>query len=55
MKSDNRWEVSIISLKDENEIVYKVTRRYPSMSVAETKVFTDKESAKKQFEDWLDD
>lgn len=33
---------------------YKVTRRLPEMSVAETKIFTTKEEAKKQVEEWLE-
>ena len=32
---------------------FKVTRRMPSMSVAETKVFRSKEKAIRQFEEWL--
>lgn len=48
-----KWEVSIIELEDHGKKVFKVTRRLPEMSVAETKVFSSKDSAKKQFEDWL--
>ncbi len=33
--------------------IYKVTRRIPELSVSETKVFTKKEYAKEQFDDWL--
>ena len=33
--------------------MYKVTRRMPTMLVAETKIFKSKEEAKKQFEEWL--
>ena len=31
----------------------KVTRRLPELSVAETKMFSSKEEAKKQFNEWL--
>ena len=48
-----RWEVSIIRFWDENGHKYKVTRRLPEISVAETKVFKSKKRAKKQFDDWL--
>ena len=47
-----KWEVSIIELEN-GERKYKVTRRIPELSVAETKVFSSKEDAKKQFDDWL--
>jgi len=32
---------------------FKVTRRLPEMSVAETKIFRSKKNAKKLFDDWL--
>lgn len=32
---------------------FKVTRRLPNLSVAETKLFRSKEDAKKQVEEWL--
>lgn len=48
-----KWEVSIIKLADEQGIQYKVTRRLAEMAVAETKFFSSKEEAKKQFEEWL--
>lgn len=34
---------------------YKVTRRMAEMSIAETKFFSSKEEAKRQFEEWLGD
>ena len=49
-----KWEVSIIELQNKEGKKFKVTRRFPSMSVAETKVFKTKEEAKKQFKDWLE-
>ena len=48
-----RWELSMTEFEAENEKHYKVTRRIPSMSVAETKVFSSKEEAKRQFDEWL--
>ena len=48
-----KWEVSIMEYHDENVIKFKVTRRIPELSVAETKTFTSKEKAKRQFEEWL--
>jgi len=32
---------------------WKVTRRLPELTVAETKVFKSKEEAIKQYEEWL--
>ena len=48
-----KWEVSIIELKENGKIRYKVTRRIPEMSVSETKVFSSKQSALNQVKDWL--
>ena len=50
---NKQWEVSIIQFYDGKIKKYKVTRRIPKMSVAETKVFNSKEEARKQFEEWL--
>lgn len=47
------WEVSIMELRNHIGTKYKVTRRLASMSVAETKIFTTKEEAKRQFDEWL--
>ncbi|MDP2909148.1 MAG: hypothetical protein Q8N77_05060 [Nanoarchaeota archaeon] len=47
------WEVSITEFQSKEGKKFKVTRRLPSMSVAETKVFKTKEEAKRQFEEWL--
>ena len=49
-----KWEVSIIEIENDVGKKYKVTRRAPEMSVAETKVFRSKEEAKKQFDEWLE-
>lgn len=48
-----KWEISIMEIVDEEGKKYKVTRRLPVMSVAETKIFDSKEKAIKQFNDWL--
>jgi hypothetical protein len=48
-----KWEVSIIEFFENENKKYKVTRRLPEMSVAETKIFEKLEEAKKQFNDWL--
>lgn len=48
-----KWEVSIMEIQEANVIKYKVTRRIAQVSVAETKIFSSKEEAKKQFEMWL--
>lgn len=45
---NKKWEVSIIELEDDEGIKYKVTRRIPEMSVAETKIFRSKEEARNQ-------
>lgn len=49
-----KWEMSIIELKNNKGKKFKVTRRLPELSVAETKVFRSNKKAKKQFEDWLE-
>jgi len=48
-----KWGVSIIEFENDVGKKYKVTRRVPEMSVANTKVFNSKEEAKKQFDEWL--
>lgn len=47
------WEVSIIEVENGVGKKYKVTRRVPSLMVAETKMFRSKEEARKQFDEWL--
>jgi len=53
-KEKIEWEVSIIELKKGKGTRYKVTRRLPYLSVAETKIFKSKEKAKQQFYEWLE-
>ncbi len=48
-----QWEVSIIEIKENDAIRYKVTRRLPEMAVAETKIFSSKKDALLQVEEWL--
>ena len=43
-----------MELKNHKGRKFKVTRRYPELSVAGTKLFKSKEKAKKQFEEWLE-
>jgi hypothetical protein len=48
-----RWEVSIMELENHAGKKFKVTRRLPELSVAETKVFWTKKKAKELFDEWL--
>jgi len=45
-----KWEVSLMELENNS---FKVTRRFPALLIAETKIFKTKEEAKEQFEEWL--
>ena len=49
----NQWEVSIIELKKNGKKRYKVTRRMPWLSVAETRIFRTKKKALEQLRNWL--
>lgn len=48
-----KWEVSISEYETPTGKEWKVTRRLAEMSVAETKVFSSKEEAIQQYEEWL--
>lgn len=48
-----KWEISLIELKNNSGKKFKLTRRLPDLSVAETKFFRSKKKAKEQFDDWL--
>jgi len=48
-----KWEITILEIKNHVGKKYKVTRRIPDLSVAETKVFRKKKDAVKQLQDWL--
>ena len=51
--STKKWEVSLLELQNQTGKKFKVTRRLPEMSVAETKVFATKKIARRLFDDWL--
>jgi len=42
-----------LTIKKNGRKKYKVTRRMPGMSVAETRIFSSKEKAMKQLDEWL--
>jgi len=48
-----KWEVQITEFENGAGKKYKVTKRMPELSVAETKIFKTKEEAMKQFDEWL--
>ena len=50
---DEKWEISLIELENTKGKKYKVTRRMPSLKIAETKIYRSKETAKKQFDEWV--
>lgn len=47
------WEVSMSEWQSQEGKRYKVTRRMPELSMAETKIFDSKDKARMQFEEWL--
>ncbi|MBI2549542.1 hypothetical protein HYW21_09440 [Candidatus Woesearchaeota archaeon] len=51
--STKKWEVSLMEIQNHRGTKFKVTRRLPEMSVAETKVFTTKKKATRLFDEWL--
>jgi hypothetical protein len=53
-KNLKKWEISLMEYENGLGKKYKVTKRVPDMTVAETKVFRSKEEAKKQFDEWLE-
>lgn len=48
-----KWEVSLMELQNHIGKMFKVTRKIPGMSIAETKIFRTMKTAKKQFDEWL--
>ena len=48
----SKWEISLIEFQDQNGKQYKVTRRMPEMSVAETKVYRSKKLAIQKLNEW---
>lgn len=53
-KNLKNWEIYLIEIEDNSGKKYKVTKRVPTMNVAETKIFSSKQEAKKQFDEWLE-
>ncbi len=51
--SIKKWEVSFIEFKDNKRKKFKITRRIPELTVAETKIFKSKHQALKKFKEWL--
>ncbi|MBN1792467.1 hypothetical protein JW826_02175 [Candidatus Woesearchaeota archaeon] len=49
-----KWELCILEYEDSEGMKYKVTRHLPMLSVAETRVFSSREDAKRQFELWFE-
>jgi hypothetical protein len=47
------WDISMVTLEDERGIFYKVTRRVPELSIAETRVYRSKTSAMRRLKSWL--
>jgi hypothetical protein len=48
-----KWEVTIMELEDKKGKKYKVTKRIPELLVSETRIFRNKEEAKRLFNEWL--
>ena len=48
-----KWEVTISKYQNHIGKKYKVTRRLPEISVAETNVFRTKKKARRLFDEWL--
>ena len=48
-----KWEVTILKLEKGEKVLYKVTKRVFTLNTAETRIFSSKEEAYKQFHDWL--
>ncbi len=47
------WEISILEFREEQETKYKVTKRFPEMATAETKIYDSKKEVLKQIVEWL--
>jgi len=46
-------EVSLKAFTTDGKKIFKVTRRVPSLLIADTKFFTSKEEARRQLLEWL--
>ncbi|MBI3037056.1 hypothetical protein HYY73_04905 [Candidatus Woesearchaeota archaeon] len=51
---NKKWEISLAELENSIGKLFKVTRRLPEMSIAETKLFRAKKEAVRQFNEWLE-
>ncbi len=49
----NKWEISIMAMETEEGKKDKVTRRFPELNIAETKILENKEKAIELFNQWL--
>ena len=49
-----KWEITFAELDDAFGNLFKVIRRLPAFSVAETKMFRSKKEALVQFNEWLE-
>ena len=47
-----KWVASLKAFRTNGKKLFKVTRRLPDLSVAETKVFNAQEEALQQFIEW---
>ncbi len=52
-KSIRGWEISFLEIQTIFGKRYKVTRRLPSFSIAETKIFRSRKRAEQQLNVWL--
>jgi hypothetical protein len=50
---DSDVEISLIALRSRGGFRYKVTKRIPSLRVAETRVLSSLPEAEAQFQEWL--
>ena len=50
-----KWIITVIAIRDNKKLKYKLTRRIPELNVAETKIFFSKKKARKQFRQWLEE
>jgi len=49
-----KWEISLMAFEENGKTKYKVTRRLPLHSVAETYIFSTKQEAEQKIKQWLD-
>lgn len=48
-----QWDITMAAFTDGRGTLYKVTRRLPELSVAQTRVFRSRAAATRQFRRWL--